>query len=160
MEKTKLPKGEKVWLIILGIVLAFEVFVAAVNFAAGADIYTSINGVLNCVNVGLLFLLALVKGRLVKQRDELKAKCEELQEYKDNYFKYYDYKYALDNTHGHYGIVEWNNGFIVHKYCDDCSNFIVKIFNFDPADEDSKATAKSKAEELLNLITEGGTLWQ
>lgn len=168
MEKTKLPKGEKVWLIILGIVLAFDVFVTAVCFAVGADIHTSLNGVLNCVNVGLMFLLALINSRLKKQRDELKAKCEELQEYKDNDERYYPSQYDETNSHGHYIITEFSDCYWVikrteaHIHIPDCwcTNFIVKVFNFDPADEDSKATAKSKAEELLNLITEGGTLWQ
>lgn len=160
MEKTKLPKGEKVWLIILGIVLALDVFATAICFAVGADIHTSLNGVLNCVNVGLMFLLALVNSRLKKQRDELKAKCKELQEYKDNDERCRNIQYDLDNTHGYYLIEDMTTGYWVIKNSPDCCVFIVKIFNCDPADEQSRATAKSKAEELLNLITEGGALWQ
>lgn len=91
---------------------------------------------------------------------QIKKQHNELQKYHDDFYKYYDYKYAIDNTHGHYGIEEFGDIYFVHKSCDDGINFIVKVFKFDTADENSKAEAKAKAEELLNLITEGGTLWR
>lgn len=155
----KLTKVEKATLIMFAVVALFDICCLIGCIAINDKLGITLNTI-STFNVLAVCLIYYGHIKVVKQRDELKTKCEELQEYKDNYFKYYDYKYALDNTHGYYDIVEWDNGFMIHKYCDDCTNFIVKVFNFDPADEDSKATAKSKAEDLLNLITEGGTLWQ
>ena len=155
----KLTKIEKATLIMFAVVVLFDLGCCIYCIATNDKLGLYLNGIwtINVLAVGLIYYNQI---KVKKQRDELKAKCEELQEYKDTYFKYYDYKYAQDNKHGHYGIEELTDCYWVHKYCDDCTNFIVKIFNYDPADEQSRATAKSKAEELLNLITEGGTLWQ
>lgn len=149
----KTTKTTKVGLIFLGVLLVGDVFVTSCLFAADVDTHIAINGVLNCVNVLALLLLALANNKLESQRDDAKK-------YKDNYFKYFDYQYDRANTKGYYEIKELLNMYWVCKCSDDCVVFIVKVFPYDPADETAKATAKAKAEELLNLITENGTLWQ
>ncbi len=93
-------------------------------------------------------------------KNQLESQHDDAKKYKDNYFKYFDYQYDVANAKGHYEIEELPDMYWVYKCSDDCVVFIVKVFPYDPADETAKATAKSKAEELLNLITENGTLWQ
>lgn len=153
-------KTIKVMSILIGVVLIFDLFCMGVCVSAGLPFMTTVNYSVSLFNGLLLIWIIFNHIKLVKQREELKAKCEELQEYKDNDERYRNIQYDLDNTHGYYYIEDMTNGYWVVKSSPDCCVFIVKVFNFDPADEDSKATAKSKAEELLNLITEGGTLWQ
>lgn len=146
-------KSTKVWLIAIGFLLVLDVFTTVNCFASGVSIHTSLNGVLNCVNLGILLWFMLYNNRL-----ELRNK--ELQMYKDNILKYHGFQFDKANENGSYEIIDWGNAYIVAKSSDDCFVFFVKVFPFDPSDENSEAEAKSKAEELLNLITENGKLWQ
>lgn len=160
MERTRLPKGEKVWLIILGIVLVFDVFCLIASIALNRGMTAIVANSMSTFNMALLCWIYYQHTKVVMQRNELQAKCAALQVYANAHFKYMDNRYDWQNRHGRYGIIGCVDCFIVEKYCEDCTTFFVKVFKFDPADEDGKATAKSKAEELLNLITENGKLWQ
>lgn len=155
----KLTKVEKATLIMFAVVALFDIGCCIYCIATNNKLGLYLNGIwtINVIAVGLIYYDQI---KVKKQRDELKAKCEELQEFKDNDDRYRNIQYDLDNTHGYYLIEDMTTGYWVIKNSPDCCVFIVKIFNYDPADETAKAAAKSKAEELLNLITEGGTLWQ
>ena len=152
MEMTKLKKSEKAIPVMFALVVLLDMFCLIYSIAI-CDTFGVFLYILWIVNV---LSVCWVYYDYIQTR----KRCKELQGYDDVAFKYLDYKYDQDKTRGHYGIQELEDAYWVHKYCDDCVLFIVKVFKFDPTDDNSKAEAESKAKELLNLITEGGTLWR
>ncbi len=152
MEATKFTKGQKTVLIMFALLALLDVF-CLIHSIADHDTWQIVSNSLLTVNTLAVCCAYCGYIQAVRQRDEAK-------DYKDIFFKYYDFQYDINNTRGCYGIHRYSDRYLVYKKCDYICVFIVKVFPYDPADETAKATAKSKAEELLNLITENGTMWQ
>lgn len=152
MEMTKLKKSEKAILVMFALVVCLDIFylIHSIEICDTFGVFLYILWIVNVLSVCWVYYNYI----------QIRKRCKELQGYDDDAFKYFDYQYDQDNIRGHYGIQELEDAYWVHKYCDDCVLFIVKVFKFNPTDDNSKAEAESKAKELLNLITEVGTLWR
>lgn len=121
----KLTKAEKATLIMFAVVALFDIgwliYCIVTNDKLGIDL--SIISTFNVLAVGLIYCGHI---SVVKQRDELKAKCEELQEFKDNDDRCRNIQYDLDNTHGYYVIEDMTTGYWVIKNSPDCCVFITQ----------------------------------
>lgn len=143
--------------IFANLVLIFDFFMLGFHISTGRIGETWFTDVLNIA----LMLCCLWSLKFAKRGHSILKDLEDLyDELESQDSNLHLARFDYDNSIGYYYVYKLANRYAIYKHSNNKdSAFIVRVFPFDPSDEESEKNAEKQADELYNMITDNDTLF-